>query len=292
MRAWLAFGAVTVWLLGAVPAAAQDDTARARQLFTEGLEFADQGQWQQAAERFRATIRIRQSPAVAYNLAVALEQLGQLGEAATLLQTVVEDPDADRRMKQQARTLLRSVSRRVGRLTIELQSDLAGARVRIDSREVPPEQLGRPVPVDPGTRTVTLVRGTRVVERREVTVSEGGSESITLGRGDSGVAPTTDPDRGTGDGDGDGGDGDGDGAADGERDLDGNPLDDEMPGDRDPVDDDGGGGGSILTRWWFWTVLAAVVVVGVGGAILVSSGGDPDPVQGNLTPGIIEVELP
>jgi hypothetical protein len=37
--------------------------------------------------------------------------------------------------------------------------------------------------------------------------------------------------------------------------------------------------------------VAAVVVLGVGGALLATSGGDPDPVQGNLMPGSLDVTV-
>src|SRR5688572_20479869 len=113
--AWAGALALVVMVSGGV-AAAQDNTERARTLFSEGLELADRGEWEEAAQKFRATLRLRQSPAVVYNLAVALEHTGELAESSTLLETVIEDPTAERAMIRDARRLHRSIQPRLARV--------------------------------------------------------------------------------------------------------------------------------------------------------------------------------
>ncbi len=267
-RSWTTLVSVLVVCLAvAQTAVAQDDdTARARALFAEGTEFADHGQWQEAAQRFRATLRLRQSPAVVYNLAVALEQLGQLAEASLLLDRVLADPTTARDMKRLARRLQGTIAPRVGHVTIRLESDLAGATVRLDSGEVTADRVGQSIAVDAGTHTVTLLRAGRTVERHEVAVASGATETVTLGRTE-GVVPTA---RRT-------------------AEL-GNEADERPPEIEEPGDDAGGGG--ILTRWWFWGLVVAVAAGATVGIVLATSGGAPDPVQGDLMPGVLHVEVP
>jgi hypothetical protein len=49
-------------------------------------------------------------------------------------------------------------------------------------------------------------------------------------------------------------------------------------------------GSSVFGQWWFWTAIGAVVAASLIVVIAVSASG-ADPVQGNLSPGILEVEL-
>lgn len=269
MRASAFAGALALLVLVSNGAAAQDDTERARALFTEGLELADRGEWQEAAVKFRATLRLRQSPAVVYNLAVALEHTGAFAEASELLETVIEDPTAERAMVRDARRLHRSIQPRLARVTIQLESDLAGATIRIGDEEVAGDRIGQPIPVDPGTHAVVLMRGSRVVERQQVSVVEGASETVTLGRGDTG--------------------GGGGGAPTAEETAELSGLEEERPPGLEEEEDEGEGG-SVFGKWWFWTAVGAVAVVAVGGVVIATSG-EGDPVPGNLMPGVLEVEV-
>lgn len=257
-------GALLLLLTGPVVAAAQDDTARARALFAEGLEFADHEQWQQAAERFRATLRLRASPAVAYNLAASLEKLGQLGEASRLLDTVMAAPGLDRNLRRTARRLQQSIRPRIGHVTIRLESDLAGATVRMDDAEVGADRIGQSLAADPGDHTFVLLRHGRAIERRQVSLTAGASETVTLGHAESAV-PTP------------------------EQTAQRSVEVDERPPVLDSEQDSEGGG--LLTRWWFWTAVVVVVAAGVVGGVLLANGGTPDPVQGDLMPGVIGVTV-
>lgn len=264
MRASLTWvGALAILLvLPAAAAAQEDDTARARALFAEGLQFADQEQWEQAAQRFRATMELRQSPAVAYNLAASLEKLGRLAEAATLLETVVDAPAADRALRRQARRLRDSIAPRIARVTIRLESDLAGATVRMDSAEIGADRIGQSMATDPGAHTIVLLRHGRAVERREVSLDAGSSETVTLGRGEPTVPTAAQTARQS-------------------------AMLDERPPGLEPEPESGG----VLTKWWFWTAVVVVIAAGVTTGVLLAGSGTPEPVQGNLVPGLLEVTV-
>ncbi len=238
-------------------AQSEADLERARAQFQQGVELSDQGRWPEAAARFRAVMEVRATGAVKYNLGVALEQTGEIAEASELLADVVDDPEVDRRMRRDAERLLASIEPRLGHLTVHVDGDEAGARITVDEDELALDRIGRPVPVDPGSHQVALRRGTEAVDARTVSVGEGESVEVRL---DATAVPSPAEAAGT-------------------------AVDDELLA----AEDDGEHGGSVFGEWWFWTGVGALVVGAVLVGVLVSSGGEPDPVQGNLSPGVLEV---
>ncbi len=136
-----------------------------------------------------------------------------------------------------------------------MSGDEAGTQVTLDGEALGLERVGQPLEVDPGTHRAALLRDGAEVGSREVTLAEGESQEITL------VATAVQA-----------------------------PVDDELLTQAPPPPPPGG---SVLEEWWFWTILAAVVVVGAGVATGVVLGTQsPSPVQGNLSPGSLQVTLP
>lgn len=232
------------------PPGPDDQAAVVRALFEEGVGFSDRGAWAPAADRFRRALALRNVPVIAHNLGVALARLGHVVEATEVLRAVTRDPGASAEVREAARQELEQAQRRVGRLTIALRGDPAGASVTLDGRPVPEALYGVARPIDPGRHIVRAVRGDEEVARSAVTVAEGRSETLSI---DVGTAESFD--------DLDGGSGRG----------------------RRRRRSSGG----VLSQWWFWTAVG-VVVVGAGTAAIVaaSSGGD-DPYAGNFDPASI-----
>jgi hypothetical protein len=258
----------TVWLfsvlwLVATPALAQDDTARARELFQEGISLVDEGRWEDAVERFRAVLELRQSPAVEYNLAFALKNGGSVVEAAALLRGVANDPSAPPGLRRDAERMLRETEPLVAHLTIEISGDSEGTEVSIDDTPIPPDELLGEVPVDPGAHVVALFRGQEELDRERIDVAEGDTQRVSL------EAPAAAPTP-----------------------LDAAMTDSEAPPilevDDGEDDDDSGG---ILTQWWFWAGIGVIAVGTVSAVVLASGGGEADPVRGNLDPGLFEIEV-
>jgi len=254
--------ATPCWLAAApTTAQAQDDeTARARALFEEGVEFADQARWQEAADRFEQTLRIRSTAVVGYNLALALVNLGRLVEAQRYLEQIGHERTVDRRLRRDARRALADLTPRIGALTIHLDGDLAGVEVRVGSREIPADRIGAEIAADPGRQVVVATLHGREVDRAEVTIRQGAPAEVTLH-----VVPTAEQAARAG-------------------------IEEETPG----LVDEGGtdsGSGSILGKWWLWAGVGAVVVGAIVVTLLVSSGGTPDPVSGNLSPAVLGVEV-
>lgn len=165
-------------------AAAQDDdearAASARALFQEGVELADSSEWFEAADRFRRALTLRDSPVIAYNLASALRQLGQLVEAAELLERIVDNAGADPELRRSAASALADIRPRLGRLSLRIEGRQPGDVIAIDTHRVPDERLGSTLPIDPGTHIVTAARGEKTLHSEPIFVLEGSSYEVTF----------------------------------------------------------------------------------------------------------------
>jgi len=174
-------------LLVAPLASAQDgDAARsasARALFEEGVKSADAGKWSEAADRFERALSLRDSQVIRYNLAVALSELGRLLEASEFLRQVSRDTAVDAQVRADAQARLDSISARISKLTVSLQPPDSSVLAELDAKRLDAAMVGVAIPIDPGVHRVRSVRDGQVIDEQEVTLPEGGSESVTLATG-------------------------------------------------------------------------------------------------------------
>jgi hypothetical protein len=240
----------------ATVAAAQSDTERARELFAEGVQLMDSGRPAEAVERFEATLALREAPAVHFNLALAYHELGRYGRAADHFDAVVEDDEAPADMRRQSRRTLRRIRGQIGTLTVNLEGDSAGVELSIDEWSIPAERIGTPIRVAEGIHRVGAARGEQRGSR-EVSITAGENSTVTLRLG----APSAR-----------------DAAAAGYE-------PDEFGDDTEEASD----GGGIFGQWWFWTAVGVIVVGAIVAGILIAQPGGQDPVQGTLSPGVLEV---
>jgi len=259
--------AVASFLLTAGQAHAQSpaDVEAARALFREGVALAESGDYAEAAGRFRRVLEVRAAAPVAYNLAYALAQLGQLVEAAELLEDVLGDPDAPAGIVTQAEQLNGSVRSRIGHLTIRVEGSDAASEVTVDGEPVA-SGMWDDVRVDPGPHRVVLHGDGTEVTSRDVQVGEGEAVEVELAT----WAPTAPTPRET--------------AEQGlPRDLGAAAV-----GAGSGEEDSGGG---LLTEWWFWTTVVVVLAAGTVGAILLFGEDTQEPLRGNFNPPLLELEV-
>lgn len=165
---------------GAAQEEEREQTAAARAMFEAGIELADAGDWEAAADRFRRSLALRPSSVVAYNLGMALTHTGELVEATELFRGATRDPEAPDRLREAARRELESLEPRLGRLTVHLHGPTEGVELALDDAPLPLEMVGVAVPADPGDHVLSVRRGERVVARAEVTVPEGAAAQASL----------------------------------------------------------------------------------------------------------------
>jgi tetratricopeptide (TPR) repeat protein len=174
---------VAILLLMAGPAVASAqpepaDAAEARALFEAGVERADAGDWEAAAERFRASLARRPSPVVTYNLASALAHSGRPAEARETLDALLDDPSLDAGVRADARALRAQVQASLGTLRLELRTD-APLTVRVDGDavEVTPSVA---LPLSPGAHAVEVTSPGHAPITLEARVEAGTTELLRV----------------------------------------------------------------------------------------------------------------
>lgn len=245
-------------LLLANTAAAQSDEQleQARAQFREGVQLIEEENWPEALVRFRAVAEVRQTSQVLYNLALCLYHTDGGGpEAARLIRDVIRDPETDDATEERSRALLTQILANVSYLRLRIRGDEAGTQVLVDGESVSLAQVGPPFEVTPGDHTVELRWGRHVRDRQDVTVAPGDTEEVEL-------------------------------------DANGRYEEEQLESALAADGNSGSGSEEITDQWWFWTAIGvgAVVLLGLVIGISVSvTGEDPQPISGNLDPGILMV---
>lgn len=154
--------------------------ATARALFHEGLEHADAADWDQAADRFARAHALRPAPAIALNLGIAREHLGQLVAASEALRSVVRDDATPASLRERAVQRLDAILPRLGALVVELDGSREGLSLFVDDRQISLAIVGVESAVDPGVHRVRATREGEVVAEGEIAIAEGATETVRL----------------------------------------------------------------------------------------------------------------
>jgi serine/threonine-protein kinase len=148
-------------LLAARPAPAQtkDDIARADALFNAGKALTDAGQFQDACAKFAEAKRLAPGIGVTLYLADCYEHIGRTASAWTEFRSA-EGQARERNDKRAdvARAHAQALEPKLNRVTITVAPTvpLAGLQVLRDGQPVEQEELGLPVPVDPGEHAIVV----------------------------------------------------------------------------------------------------------------------------------------
>jgi hypothetical protein len=159
------------------PARAQsdEDKAKARAGMAEGAKLLDRKQYEPALRQFEEAYRLVASAKILFNIGVAKRALGRKAEALEAFEAFLEQspfaPAPSRARAEKARDELRQ---QVGFLQIDV--DVAGASVSVDGRPVGTSPIGKLVPVDLGSRQITVDKA-GVARRQTVTIPVGGQKA-------------------------------------------------------------------------------------------------------------------
>jgi hypothetical protein len=152
------------------------DIASARRLFSEASALRQAGQWSEAAAKLREAIAIKETPGLRFHLAHCEEQVGHLLEARddydradALIRGGAAAPDV-LTMLEPARVALRE---RIPTLVVRAPADARAVGLTIDGEMIATEELGSPIPLDPGDHTIIVSAASRVPFRLELTLMEG-----------------------------------------------------------------------------------------------------------------------
>lgn len=161
-----------------------DPVARAREAFARGIACVEQHETACAERAFREALALRDAPTVRYNLASALYDLGRYPEAARLATSVAADAEAPEDVRAHAQTLLEQMRAEGAAVSVALEGATDGVSIHLDGEEVPASQHAE-ILVAPGARVVTAQREGAEVARRELSLTAGSREEVTLT-----IAPT------------------------------------------------------------------------------------------------------
>jgi hypothetical protein len=161
-------------------APANQDVERARVLFKQGVELARARDFANAAARFREALALRSAPAVQYNLAAALSQLGEHAEAFNLCQQLIRSPEAPADVQAHSQKLMGEIAARTARLTVLASAGGDTPEIAIDGVPLPADQLGFARALPPGTHRVTAERNHERFFEREVSIPLGTAALVNV----------------------------------------------------------------------------------------------------------------
>jgi hypothetical protein len=188
--------ALVVVCMLAAPVAAQpaDSVAAADQLFEQGRELFDKGDYAAACPRFEASLKLDPALGTLLNLATCYDKGGQLASAWGHYREVVTlaTKVGDTARIDIARERIKALEPRLPKLTIRApKTPIAGLVVSRDDAPVESAALGVAFYVDPGEHVITESAPDRISASQHVTIAEDESKEIQLA--DLALAPHAKP---------------------------------------------------------------------------------------------------
>lgn len=176
-------------LLQAPPLGAQEPSAtqiaQARVLAEEGITLAENNDCPGAIEKLARADQLFKAPTILVSLGECRIKLGKLVLGTENLRSALLLPDQGRppfvEAQQRARRLLDQTLPKIAsiRLQIRLPQGVS-PRVVVDGEALPTAVLNSDIPVDPGARTVEVTAPGYLPERRSLTITEGGKQTLDI----------------------------------------------------------------------------------------------------------------
>jgi hypothetical protein len=173
----------SAWVLALVPllaasSARAGDPIAAEALFADGKKLASDGRYPEACTKFEASERLDTGLGTQFHLADCWQHLGRSASAWALFREVESKARAlDQTTRAQvAHDRAAALEPWVSRLVISPNSAAALPRLEIirDGVKIPRDQWDMPIPVDPGTHSVTVVAPGKSPWQTTVTVPSDG----------------------------------------------------------------------------------------------------------------------
>lgn len=161
---------------------------RAAQLFSTGLEAMKEERWDVACPAIAESYALEPLPGALFTLAECRARAGRVASAMRdfnryleLVEAMpVEEQTKQRERVDVTRRRQREIAPRIPRMTVEIAGEVpAGAVIELDGKRLGADELGRPLPLDPGPHRV-LVRVGTLESDASVTLGEGELRRVRL----------------------------------------------------------------------------------------------------------------
>jgi hypothetical protein len=165
------------------PVPDDEATARARELYREGIAASRQERWADARRALAEALALKRAPVILYGLAVAERNTGHVVSALGHFREFLDLPpeSGTDAFREPARVALGELEGRVARVTIVVQpAGVDELDVRLDGQPVSLATLEEPTLVDPGDHVISASAAGFVAARRELSVDPGGREQVLL----------------------------------------------------------------------------------------------------------------
>jgi len=169
-----------VAVVSVAPAAAAqtaDPKAQARELYGQGIERYDRGDFEGAAKAYKQAYALVQYPVILFNLALAYESSGKPVDAVSTLEKVLAapgklKPERVAKAKQSLDTQRKLVAE------LDVSCNVEGATIRIDGEEVGSFPLPQPVKVASGRVILQATKDGYAAGYKTVTAPGGGGNTV------------------------------------------------------------------------------------------------------------------
>jgi tetratricopeptide (TPR) repeat protein len=185
------------------PAAASADAQKATALFQKGNDLFKANKYAPALEQFKQSYALLPSPNSHLYVARCLAQLGKARDAWIEFDRTADEATAGG--EKYAQTHDTAVQERdelapkVALVSVVVPDAAKGVTVRVGAYDIPPDHVGRPYPVDPGTAEVVVQAPGRAPAHQSVTANLGERREVTLAAGpEQGEPPPPPPETGKG----------------------------------------------------------------------------------------------
>ncbi len=160
-----------------------DRSAEARALFERGVQLIDEGRFGEAITTLEASERLRPSPAVSYNLGLALRGVGRPQAAIVAFERYLAQPSRSATPAELAQVRAIVAELRAALVLLDLRVTPADAMVRIDGAA--PRVVQATITLDPGAHTIEVAAPTYLSASRAIELSAGSRTTLSIA-----LAPT------------------------------------------------------------------------------------------------------
>lgn len=182
----LSLGLSLITLPGVSFAQSNEELAKARKAFMEGVALASGNNCAAAIEKYKEVAAVKMTPQVAFNIAECEERLGKLVSAVgnyRLAQSQLDDPKVKAKAKDVAAQVdgrITSLEERIPRLTVKRGKGAETAALVLDGTELGSTQIGSEMPVDPGPHEIIARIGEKEASKKAFSIGEKESQEIEI----------------------------------------------------------------------------------------------------------------